>query len=92
MIAARQLSCPVVYLKKEREINSHAFHIMHNLCHKNILSLKAFGKTVSETSDSQSVLTFVEPYDGLLWSKCQPQACADKLDHIPSPALQSFLR
>lgn len=84
-------TCPSVYFKEERVGNKHAFYIMHNLYHKNILSLKVLSKN-KMSEDPSSIAAFVEPYDGKLWSICEPKECADRVNQIFSPSLQALFR
>uniref|UniRef100_A0A0A9DTD4 Uncharacterized protein n=1 Tax=Arundo donax TaxID=35708 RepID=A0A0A9DTD4_ARUDO len=78
--------------KKERVDNKHAFYIMHNLYHKNILSMKALSRDKTESTDPLAAVAFVEPYSGLLWSVYEPKACVDYVNHIPSQRFQSAVR
>lgn len=86
------ITYPNVCFKEETAGNEHAFQIMLNLNHKNILSMKVLCENKIKSNDSNSVATFVEPYDGLLWSLCGPTNCADGIKHLPSAKLESFLR
>ncbi|CAL4891058.1 unnamed protein product [Urochloa decumbens] len=82
---------PTVYAKKESVQDKHALQIMHDLNHRNILSMKMFCASKDTPS---SIETFVEPYEGLLWLICDPEQCliTDRIHHVPSPEFQSYLR
>lgn len=83
---------PTVCLKQEMTGNEHAFRIMHDLQHRNILSMKLLCKNKIQYNDSSSAAAFVEPYEGLLWSICEHKRCADNIKHIPSVKFQSYIR
>lgn len=84
---------PIVYLKGEDAGNVHAFSIMHNLHHENLISMRALAKDKRKNSDIVPLVAFVEPYTGVLWSDhLEEDKCADSLNHIPSLKLQRVLR
>ncbi|TKW09182.1 hypothetical protein SEVIR_6G076500v4 [Setaria viridis] len=90
VVVADSTTYPTVCLREDSADNEYAFHIMHDLNHQNILSLKLLCDN-KLSKDPTSVATFVEPYDGLLWSMVAGDQFADKCDHIPSPELQNYL-
>uniref|UniRef100_A0A0E0FZ00 RRM domain-containing protein n=1 Tax=Oryza nivara TaxID=4536 RepID=A0A0E0FZ00_ORYNI len=86
-------SYPLVCLKREMADNDHVHRIMLTLNHRNILSMKALSRDKVESNGPSSLAAFVEPYTGLLSSLCFKHDCwGDRINHIPSPLLQSLLR
>ncbi|BAD88277.1 splicing factor family protein-like [Oryza sativa Japonica Group] len=86
-------SYPLVCLKREMADNDHVHCIMLTLNHRNILSMKALSRDKVESNGPSSLAAFVEPYTGLLSSLCFKHDCwGDRINHIPSPLLQSLLR
>lgn len=83
-------TCPTVILNEE-EVDEHAFHIMHNLNHRNILSLKVITEN-KQNKDLLPTAAFVEQYDGKLLSICGSDDWADDIGHIPSPHFQRYIR
>lgn len=83
--------CPTVCLKEERATDEHAFNIMLNLNHRNILCLKLLAKD-KRSEDPLSVVAFVEQYSGTLLSVCGPDKCVDDLGHVPSDGFRRYIR
>ena len=82
---------PIVCLKEDSADNEYSFRIMHDLNHQNILSMTVLCDN-KLSDDPRSIATFVEPYHGLLRSVLHGENFADWFGHIPSQALQSYLR
>jgi hypothetical protein len=63
---------------------------MHNLNHKNTLSIKAASKTVLLTGDELS--SFIEEHQGIFNISAFWPVVANKFRHIPNPTFQTIIR
>ncbi|KAJ1293081.1 hypothetical protein BS78_01G040900 [Paspalum vaginatum] len=81
---------PNVCRERVCAVNQHALQIMHNLNHKNIISMRAVGRSkLQEGGDELSV--FLEECEGTLESKIMKVA-VDSFLHTPSATFQEIMR
>ncbi|KAL6853326.1 hypothetical protein ACP4OV_019355 [Aristida adscensionis] len=93
LAAASNITYPTVCLKTERAENLHAFFIMHNLHHKNILSLKVLAKSKTQSGNPSSVAAFVEPYSGSMVNLFgNLKILVDTIKHFPSSKFRTQVR